>query len=162
MVLNRKLGIRDRNNYLRKTKDDLFEKNTNVDARADIDLLMYYLSSSLDSFVDGDFERRFMDAFKIIDEKGTAFKTIYTLPISEDQWKRFKNIRNNLLHARITEDKKEEKENEKKEYLRKLKELKKGLFRDTLDLLKMVRFEFIDVALKKDQPPLSNPKRDRT
>lgn len=146
MMLNRELKISDRNQYLRKTKDDLMKKYTNTDAHADIDLLIYYLSSSLDSFVYGNFERSYMDAFKIIDNQGKAFRTIYTLPMNEEQWKHLGDIRNKLSHARITEGKKERKE--EKEDLQKLKELKKGLFRETLDILKIVRFQFIDTALK--------------
>lgn len=146
MILNRELKISDRNQYLRKTKDDLLKKYTNTDTHADIDLLIYYFSSSLDSFIYGDFDTSYMDAFKIIDNQGTAFKTIYTLPMNEEQWKHLKGIRNNLSHARITEDKKEE--TEEREELQKLKELKKGLFRETLDILKIVRFQFIDIALK--------------
>jgi hypothetical protein len=150
MVLNRELKIRDRNEYLRKNKDDLLEKYTSADAEADIDLLMYYLSSSLDSFVYGDFDRSFMDAYKIIfDSRGTAFKTIYTLPENKDRRKHFTDIRDILSHACITEKKKGEKETEEKKYIQKLKELKKGLFRETLELLKIVRFEFVEAALKK-------------
>ncbi len=150
LVLNRKLGIRDRNRYLRKTKDDLLEKYTN--AHADIDLLIYYLSSSLDSFIDGDFERSFMDAYKIVfDNQSKAFKTIYVLPEDKERSMRFAEIRDNLSHAHIREKKKGKEETDKKEYLKNLKELKKRLFRDTLDLLRIVRYEFIDVALKKNK-----------
>jgi hypothetical protein len=151
MVLNRELGISDRNKYLRKTKDDLLEKYTNADTEADVDLLIYYLSSSLDSFVYGDFDRSFMDAYKIaFDSNGKAFKTIYILPENKERSDDFADIRHNLSHARITEKKKGKKETEEKKDLQKLKELKKGLFRKTLDLLKIVRYEFIEVALKKE------------
>lgn len=152
MILNRELKIRDRNHFLRETKENLLKKYDSADAKADIDLLIYYFSSSLDSFVFGDLDRSFMDAFKIIDNQGTAFKTIYTLLIDEDQWKHLRGIRNNLSHARITE----EKEEEKKEDLQKLKELKKKLFRETLDVLKIVRFEFIDVVLRDQEPKTQN------
>lgn len=147
MMLRRELRINDRNRYLRKTKEDLLKKYPKTDAHSDIDLLIYYFSSSLDSFVYGDFDRSYMDAFKIIENRGTAFKTIYTLPMNEEQWKHLKDIRNNLSHARITEGKKEEEVD--KEELQKLKELKKGLFRETLETLKTVRFQLIDAALKK-------------
>ena len=147
MMLRRELRINDRNRYLRKTKEDLLKKYPKTDAHSDIDLLIYYFSSSLDSFVYGDFDRSYMDAFKIIENRGTAFKTIYTLPMNEEQWKHLKDIRNNLSHARITEGKKEEEVD--KEELQKLKELKKGLFRETLEILKTVRFQLIDAALKK-------------
>jgi len=150
LILNRELKIRDRNHYLRKTKENLLGRFNSTDAQADIDLLIYYLSSSLDSFVYGDLDRSFMDAFKIIDNRGTAFKTVYTIPMNEEQWNYLKDIRNNLSHARITE-KKSEKESDREE-LQKLKELKKGLFEATLGLLKIVRFQFIEAALKNQEP----------
>ena len=146
-ALNRKLGIRDKNKYLRKTKDDLLKKYTKADAHADIDLIMYHLSSSLDSFIDGDFERSFMDAFKIIENKGTAFKNICNCSLAKDQWRYFSDIRNNLSHARIKENKSEEKKTEKKQQLQKLKDYKKKLFQDTLDILGIVKDKFIDKAL---------------
>lgn len=146
MMLRKELKISNRNQYLRKTKDDLLKKHTDKKAQADIDLLTYYLISSLDSFVYGDFERSYMDAFKIIENRGTAFKTIYTLSMDEEKWKHLEDIRNNLSHARIREDKKDKTED--KEDLQKLRELKKGLFQETLDILKIVRFQFIDIALK--------------
>jgi len=148
MILNRKLGIRDRNNYLRKTKDDLLKKYTDENVHADIDLLIYYLSSSVDSFVDGDFERSFMDSYKIaFDNQRKAFKTIYILPENKEREKHFSEIRNLLSHAHLSNKNKTEEEEEKKA-LQKLKELKKGLFSETLDLLKIVRYEFIEMALK--------------
>jgi len=155
MVLNKELKIRDGNNYLRKAKEDLLEKFTSDDAHAEIDLLMYYLSSSIDSFIDGDFERSFMDAYKIaFDNKRKAFKTIYVLPEAKEQNGRFAEIRDNLSHAHVRERKKGKEEPEKKEYLKKLKEVKKKLFRDTLDLLKIIRYDFIDAALKEEQTRL--------
>jgi hypothetical protein len=149
MVLSRELRISDRNRYLGTTKDNLLQKFTDADTHADIDLLTYYLSSSLDSFVYGDFDKSFMDAFKIIDNKGKAFSSLYTLPMNDEQWRHLRDIRNNLSHARITEN--TEEETEKKEYLKRLKELRKGLFQETLNILKMVRFQFIDAALKNKQ-----------
>jgi hypothetical protein len=58
-----------------------------------------------------------------------------------------------LSHARITEDKKEK---EKKEDLKKLKELRKGLFQETLEVLKIVQFKFIGVALEDQEPKTQN------
>jgi hypothetical protein len=115
-----------------------------LDAEPDIDLLVYYLSSSLESFVYGDLDRSLMDAFKIIDNKGTAFKTVYTLQLDEEQWKHLKNIRDSLSHAHIRQNKKEE----EKEMLQTLKELRKTLFQETLEVLKIVQFKFIGVALE--------------
>jgi hypothetical protein len=147
LTVNKKLGVRDRNRYLRKTKDDL-KKKAEKDVHADIDLLIYYLSSSLDSFIDGDFERSFMDAYKIaFDNRRKAFKTIYVLPEDKEREKHFSEIRNLLSHAHLEKRKKSE-EDDETEDLQKLKDLKKKLFRETLELLKIVKDEFIDVALK--------------
>jgi hypothetical protein len=150
MVLNRKLGIMDKNRYLRKTKEALLDKYTNADTHADIDLLMYYLSSSFDSFVEGDFERSYMDAYKIVfDLNGKAFKEIYVLPENKERQKHFTDIRHLLSHAHISQKKKEKEKDEKA--LQKLKELKKGIFKENLDLLKTVKDEFIEMALKAEK-----------
>ena len=149
MMLNRKLKIRTKNSYLRKTKENLLEKYTTADAHDDIGLIMYYLSSSIESFINGDFERSFMDAFKIIDNEGTAFKKICICSLTKKQWKYYSDIRNNLSHARISE-KNDRKKAEKKEQLKKLKEFKKKLFQDTLDILGIVKKEFIKKALNKE------------
>ena len=84
-----------------------------------------------------------MDAFKIIDNNGTAFKRIYVLKIEETEWGRLKEIRNNLSHAKISG-------NDSEEQVKSLKELKKTLFQETLSILMKVRFEFIVNALKNN------------
>jgi len=146
MTLNKELKISDRIEYVRICKEKLVRKYE--DAEADIDLLMYYFSSSLDYFIEGDFEKSFMEAYKIVfDSRGTAFKTIYTLPNVEERGKGVTEIRNILSHAHVKSKPKEEKESEVEE-LQKLKKVKKKLFDETLSLLKTVRFEFIEPALK--------------
>jgi hypothetical protein len=145
LILNKKLRINNRNTFLLKTKEGLKTKYKGEDEQADIDLLTYYLSSSIDSFVYGDFDRSFMDAFKIIDNQGTAFARIYVLKIGETEWKRLRDIRNNLSHAKISGDKEDLEEGQ----LKALKDLKKNLFQETLNLLIKVRFDFIDKALEK-------------
>ena len=152
MTLNRKLGISDRNKYLRKTQDDLTKEFTSEDVHADIDLLIYYLSASMDSFVNGDFERSFVDAYKIaFDNNRKAFQTIYVLPEDKKRQKHFSDIRNMLSHAHLSHKDKKEDEEEKKKALQKLKELKKVLFKENLELLKIVKDEFIEMALKAEK-----------
>lgn len=156
MALNKKLGVNDINKYLRKTKEDLLKKYPSDDARAEIDLLIYYLNSSVNSFIEGDLQRSFMDAYKIaFDNKRKAFKTICILPESKEENGRFREIRDNLSHSHITKKNKGKEEPEKKEYIKKLDEAKKKLFHDTLDLLKIVRYDFIDTALKEEQTQLA-------
>jgi hypothetical protein len=151
LILNRELGIRDRQRFILKTKDELLKKNANQDVRNDVDLLMYYLRSSLDSFVEGNFDDSFMDAYKIVfDSKGTAFKAIHVLPENKDRQKRFREIRNCLSHAHIDERKTKETNEEKKKDLQKLKDTHKRLFQDNLDILRIVKSEFIEAALKKE------------
>jgi hypothetical protein len=152
LCLNRSLSISDRNKYLRKMKDSLLEKYESDEAHAKVDMLFYYLDSSLDSFVEGDFERSFNDAFKIaFDLNGKAFEAIYVLPENKERREHYSEIRNILSHARLSSKKKgaEKTEDEKKDFQR-LKEVKKNLFRETLELLKIVKVEFVEVALKED------------
>lgn len=154
LVLDRNLGIKDRNSYVRKCKDDLLKKYLSTDASDSVNLLIYYLGSSLDAFVEGDFERSFMDSYKIVfDLNGKAFKAIYELPENKERQKHFSDIRNLLSHAHIRQRKAKEGTEETKKDFQKLKDVKKTLFRDTLDILKIVKFEFIEVALKKEQSP---------
>jgi hypothetical protein len=168
MILNRKLKVSNARNYLRTTKEDLMKKFTSDDAHAEIDLLIYYLSSSFDSFIDGDFERSFMDAYKIaFDNRRKAFKTIYVLPEDKERDLRFSEIRDNLSHAHVREKTKPKNENKEmtkkeatqketeKEYLKKLKTAQKRLYFDTLDILRIVRYDFIDAALKGKQTQLA-------
>jgi hypothetical protein len=151
MILNKKLKIRDRNDYLRVIKDELKEKYTGPSVQDDIDLLVYYFCSSLDSFIDGDFDRSYMDAYKIaFDLNGKAFKNIFQLPENKERQKHFSEIRHHLSHAHITGGGKENKDVEIRD-LQRLKEIKKNLFEETLDLLKIIRFEFIETALKKEE-----------
>lgn len=146
VILKVKTGIGDRATFFTKITEDLLEKYPT--AKDDVDLLIYYLSSSLDSFVNGDVERSFMDAYKIaFDSNRKAFKRIYVLPENKERQKHFSEIRNNLSHARIINKKTKRDNGEEKESLRELDAVKKRLFSETLDLLRIVRYEFIEVAL---------------
>lgn len=148
MVLSQELKIRDKTSFLVKAKEDLSKKFTSDDAQSEIDLLLYYLSSSLDSFIDGDFQRSFIDAFKIVfDNKREAFKNIYVLPENKEQYKHFAEIRDNLSHAHIRNTKGEK--SKEKQYVNKINKLQKELFEENLNLLKIVRFDFINKALEK-------------
>jgi hypothetical protein len=143
LKLDKALKINNRRNYVIKIKDKLNAKYVDKDAQADIDLLTYYLSSSLDAFVIGDFDRSYIDAFKIIDNHGKAFNRIYTLPIDENEWVKLKGIRDKLSHAKIRGD------DNTVERVRALEDLKKGLFEETLNILRIVRFKFIDKVLEE-------------
>jgi hypothetical protein len=151
MILHRNLGISDRNKYLRKLEDDLLKKYDSEEEQVKVNMLIYYLSASLDSFVEGDFERSFMDGYKIaFDLNGKAFEMIYVLPTNDERQKHFSETRNLLSHARVSSRKKGiEKTKEEKYDFEKLKNLQKNLFGETLDLLKIVKKEFIEGALKK-------------
>ncbi len=141
LVLNKALKISNRKRYLEIIKEELKKRYTSKEALKDIDLLTYYLSSSLDAFVNGDFDRSYIDAFKVIDDYGKAFKRIYPIGVGESELGRLSNIRNNLSHAKI-------KGTENMEQTQALKEVKKDLFKDTLGLLKLIKFEFIEKALE--------------
>jgi hypothetical protein len=86
-----------------------------------------------------------MDSFKIVfDSKGKAFESIYILPNIEELVQPFTSISNNLSHTRILGSKDEEKNDDE---LAKPKEIKKKLFKNTMDLLKIVKFDFIEASL---------------
>jgi regulator of replication initiation timing len=151
LILYRELGISDRAKFMRNIKDEFLKRTSNEDTRNDVDLLMYYLRLSLDSFVEGNFDDSFMNAYKIaFDLNGKAFKAIYVLPENKDRQKRFSEIRHRLSHARISEKKTKETKEEKKKDLQKLKDAQKRLFQDNLDILRIVKSEFIEAALKKE------------
>lgn len=151
LIVNKKLKISNYKRYAINVKEELRAKYKDKDSEADIDLLTYYLSSALEAFIYGDFDRGYMDAFKIIDNKGTAFGRIYTPNISDSDCKRFNETRKYLSHAKIKG------ENEvKTQRLADLREIKKGLFNETLDILEFIRFNFIDKALSKESAPNIN------
>ena len=111
----------NRENYVNKTKDDLL-KIPNV-LEKDVDLLIYYLRSSLDAFVQGDFEKNFMDAFKIaFDNHGKSFEGIYKLPENHTRQQHYADIRDCLAHAKHTPKDKNEQQKEK---IVRLKEMKR-------------------------------------
>lgn len=151
LILHRELGISDRAKFIRNTKDGILKRTLNEDTRNDVDLLVYYLRLSLDSFVEGNFDDSFMNAYKIaFDLNGKAFKAIYMLPENKDRQERFTEIRHRLSHARITERKTKETREEMKKDLQKLKDARKRLFQDNLEILRIVKSEFIEAALKKE------------
>lgn len=151
LILHRELGISDRAKFIRNIKDEFLKRASNEDTRNDVDLLMYYLRLSLDSFIEGNFDDSFMNAYKIaFDLSGKAFKTIYMLPENTDRQERFSEIRHRLSHARISEKKAKETKEEKKKDLQKLKDTRKRLFQDNLEILRIVKSEFIEAALKKE------------
>lgn len=151
--LNRALKISNRNRYLEIIKEQLKKRYLDDDSQADIDLLTYYLSTSMESFINGDFKGSFMDAFKIIDNKGTSFSRIYSPTIDGEEWKKLNNIRKYLSHAKI-----EDKNKDKKGRLKDLSDVKKQLFKETLNILKIVKFGLIEKALdEKTQTQLTLP-----
>jgi len=153
LILHRELGISDRGKFIRNIKDEFLKRISDENTRNDVDLLMHYLRLSLDSFVEGNFDDSFMNAYKIaFDLNGKAFEAIFVLPENKDRQKRFSEIRHRLSHARISEKKtKEPKETkEEKKDLQKLKDAQKRLFQDNLDILGIVKSEFIEAALRKE------------
>jgi len=144
-VLKKELGFSNRESFVDKTKDELLGKPNVLES--DVDLLVYYLKSSLDAFVQGDLERSFMDAFKIaFDNQGKPFEGIYRLPEDVGRQQHYADIRDCLSHAKHTPKDKDE---QQKERLKRIKEVKKNLYKETLKLLRVVKIEFIDAAIKK-------------
>lgn len=131
-ILNKELKISNIEDYIEKNKARLLKKFD--DAKSDVDLLFYYFSSSSERFIEGDFSSSFMDAYKIVfDTEGKAFAKIYALPDVRRRMKPYSHTRAILAHAKGRGAK-----------LPEIKQIQKELLDRTLDLLKIVKFEFID------------------
>ena len=77
-----------------------------------------------------------MDAYKIVfDTEGRAFAKIYILPNVRRRMKPYSHTRAVLVHAKGRGAK-----------LSEIKKMQKKLLDRTLDLLKIVKFEFIDLC----------------
>lgn len=136
-VLNRELKINNVEEYTERCKKELLGKFK--DEVSDVNLLIFYFYSSLERFIEGDFDRSFLDAYKIVfDEDGKAFERIYVLPSVRERMKRYSHIRAVLAHAKGRGAK-----------LPEIKEIKRNLFVEIISLLKIVKFDFIEPSLGK-------------
>jgi hypothetical protein len=115
----------------RNFEENLYGKVESSDA----DLILYYFKSSVDQFIHGDFESSFLHAYKIIFDK--AFDRLHKIEAVNAKRKPFKHIRNALAHAKVIGDVKE------------LRKLKKQLYTRNLEILKIVKFEFMDALCRK-------------
>jgi hypothetical protein len=140
-ILNKKLHIVSVEDYCSDRENKLIERFNA--AIPDVDLLLYYLRSALNRFVNGDLEGSYMDAFKIVfDEQGQAFKQIFILSDVNKKAKPYSETRAILTHAKG-----------RGAALKKIKEEKFELFDKTLDLLEIVKEEFIEESLRKPTKP---------
>jgi len=130
-LLNSKLNMQDRVSMFRIYKRKLREK----DKSSDIDLILYYFKSSTEQFVKGDFENSFMDAYKILFDK--AFDKLHKIQNINLRRKPFKDIRNALAHAKVVKD------------VEKLREMKKHLCSNNLEILRIAKSEFMDVLSRE-------------
>jgi len=139
-VLNKALKTSNTEDLVRICRDRLLAKFKND--TSDIELLIHYFSSSLEHFVEGNFDRSFLDAYKIVfDEGGKAFRNIHVLPDAKDsaRARSYSETRAILTHAKGRDAN-----------LPKIKQTKKTLFNDTINLLKIVKFEFIEASLQEN------------
>lgn len=133
-ILNNELEISNIEDYVEKSKTALLKKFDDV--KSDVDLLLYYFSSSLEHFIEGDLSSSFVDAYKIIfDTEGRAFAKIYVLPNVGTRMKPYSHTRAILVHAKGRGAK-----------FPTIQKMQRELLNQTLDLLKIVKFEFIDVC----------------
>lgn len=134
-VLNENLKISSVEEYTTKCERMLLNKFKTE--TSDVDLLVYYLRSSFEHFIEGNFFRSFVDAYKIVfDEDGKAFKRIYILVDAKERMKKYSRIRAVLAHAKGRGAK-----------LPEIKEVRRKLFDETIDLLKIVKTDFIEACL---------------
>lgn len=137
-VLNKALNVGNTEDLVGRCRDRLLDKFKN--AKSDVELIIHYFGSSLDRFVEGDFSASFLDAYKIVfDEEGKAFKNVYVLPDAKGSTRAssYSKTRAILTHAKGRDAN-----------LPEIKRTKKKLFDETINLLKIVNFEFIEASLQ--------------
>ena len=135
-LLNAELHVRDRISMFRDYKQKLQKK----DKPSDVHLILYYFKSTIDQFVQGDFENSFMNAYKIVFDR--AFDKLHKIQDVKVRRKPFKDVRNALAHAKVVKD------------VKKLREMKKQLCTTDIEILKIVKFEFMDVLNVRSSDPL--------
>jgi hypothetical protein len=119
-------------NYRRKLK------NWN---NPDVALILYYFGSATRNFVQGDFESCYMDGYKIVFDK--AFDKIHKISNLETRRLSFKEFRVALAHAKAMEDVEEVEHLSGK--VEKIQGIKKRLFAKSIEMLKIIKFEFLDM-----------------
>jgi hypothetical protein len=140
VVLNKALKATNTEDLVGRCRDRLLVKFKNE--TSDIELLLHYFNSSLEHFVEGNFDSSFLDAYKIVfDGEGKAFHNIYVLPDAKGSVRSssYARIRAILTHAKGRDAN-----------LPEIKQTRKKLFDTTLDLLKIVKFEFIEASLQEN------------
>ena len=104
------------------------------DLETDVDLIIYYFNSSLERFIEGDFRSSFMDSYKIVfDNEGSPFAKIFVLPNLKEKLKSYSEIRAILVHAKG-----------RGANLQKIMKTQKKLIERNLELLKIVKFEYLE------------------
>lgn len=111
------------------------KKSTNLDEKTKekLEMIRFYFNHSIEDFIAGDLERSFENSFRILFDQysdGTyVFEKIYKIEDYSNKRGGFSKIRNGLIHPRNEEDR---------------KNIKKNLFTKTVELLKILKFEFMD------------------
>jgi hypothetical protein len=142
-VLNKELKIASMEICTQDFRTQLLRKFNNYSS--DVELLIYYFGSSLERFVEGDFANSFIDAYKVVfDAEGRAFHNIYVLPNVTNRRTTYSNIRSILFHVKG-----------RGAGLPEVKKTQKDLFDSTIELLKIVKNEFIEASLHEDRNELS-------
>lgn len=136
-ILNKSLQMSSIEEYCMNCESRLHEKFKTE--TADTDLLLYYLRSSLRRFTEGDFEGSFIDAYKIVfDEDGRAFEKLYVLPNAKELVQPYSRTRAVLAHAKGRDA-----------ILSDVKKTKRRLFEDTINILTILKRDFIEGALSR-------------
>jgi len=107
-------------------------------SQIDKDLILYFFNRSLNSFVMGNFEDCFVNCFKIVFEIN-GFLKIHKINGWEERRPQFVKIRAAIVHT---------KKEEIFETPDELEEFRKNLFSNALEIIKITKFEFMDVIAK--------------
>lgn len=111
----------------------------------EINFLIYLLDRMTSSFISGDFERCFIDAVTIINDKTVVKSRPYREKILEkEQWEKFRKIRAALVHSEIKE--KDDKGKKTLEIMsqKKVLEIKRKLYQSCIEIQK-IAFEVVSL-----------------
>lgn len=133
-VLDEDWEISNRIKLLEKYDEQLKKISTKYaeDEREKIKAIQFFLEHSVNDFISGDFETSYLNSFKILfDQQGGnyVYRNIYQIERFYDLRGNFATIRNNLVHSRDAET---------------LKQTRKSLFKNSLELLHIVKWDFMD------------------
>lgn len=138
--LNEKWDVSNRIKQLELYNERLQKKIEEYDEeeKKQIKTIQFFLEHSVTDFISGDFETSFLNSFKILFDQypdgNYVFKNIYQIEKYSTLRGKFASIRNDLVHSRDPDE---------------LKKTKKNLFQNSLELLRIIKWDYMDKLISK-------------